>query len=103
MLLATATVMHRVYTYDNRPVHAVLKGLGLAIFLTLFSVWHCLSDEIVGHAALFGVMVVLVGLKTRSIISDRVADPVVKKEVRKLVWWGSGTSSFSSWRLGFMG
>jgi dihydroceramidase len=103
MLLATATVMHRVYTYDDTPLHAVLKGLGLAAFLTAFSVWHCLSDEIVGHAVLFGVMVVLVGLKTRSIISDRVADPVVKKEVRKLVWWGSGMSSFPSGRFWFMG
>ncbi|KFY28983.1 hypothetical protein V493_02621 [Pseudogymnoascus sp. VKM F-4281 (FW-2241)] len=101
MLLATATVMHRVYTYDNRPLHAVLKGLGLAVFLTLFSVWHCLSDEIVGHAALFGVMVVLVGLKTRSIISHRVEDPVVKKEVRKLVWWGSAIfiSGYVIWNI----
>ena len=100
MLLATATVMHRVYTYDNEPMQAVLKGLGLAVFLTLFSVWHCWSDEIVGHAVLFGIMVVLVGLQTRSIISHRVADPAVKKEVRKLVWWGSGTSSsLSAWRF----
>ncbi|KFY13363.1 hypothetical protein V492_03316 [Pseudogymnoascus sp. VKM F-4246] len=89
MLLATATVMHRVYTYDDTPLHAVLKGLGLAAFLTAFSVWHCMSNEIVGHATLFGVMVVLVGIKTRSIISARVSDPAVKKEVRKLSRWGS--------------
>lgn len=101
MLLATATVMHRVYTYDDTPLHAVLKGLGLAAFLTVFSVWHCLSDEIVGHSILFGVMVVLVGTKTRSIISHRVEDPAVKKEVRKLVRWGSGMSSLFSWWLGF--
>jgi dihydroceramidase len=91
MLLATATVLHRVYTYDNEPIQAGLKGLGLAAFLTLFAIWHCWTDEIAGHAILFGVMVVLVGLQTRSIISHRVADPDVKKEVRKLVTWGSGT------------
>lgn len=94
MLLATATVMHRVYTHDDTPLHAVLKGLGLAAFLTAFSVWHCMSDEIVGHSILFGVMVVLVATKTRSIISHRVEDPAVKKEVRKLARWGSGMLSY---------
>lgn len=91
MLLATSTVLHRVYTYDNTPRTAVLKGLLLAAFLVLFAIWHCYTDEIVGHTILFGIMIVLVGTQTRSIISHRVPDPIVKREVRKVVTWGSGT------------
>lgn len=92
MLLATSTVLHRVYTYDNEPKAAVFKGLILAVFLVAFSVWHCWTDEVVGHSVLFAIMIVLVGIQTRSIISHRVSDPVVKKEVRKVVTWGSGMS-----------
>jgi hypothetical protein len=37
-------------------------------------------------------MIVIVGLKTRSIISMRVKDLIVAKEVRKLATWGGGKS-----------
>jgi len=35
-------------------------------------------------------MIVIVALKTRAIISVRVEDPAVAKEVRKLATWGGG-------------
>ncbi len=46
------------------------------------------------HGLLFGVSIIVVGAKTRSIIAQRVSDPWVKKEVRRLVWWGAGSFAF---------
>jgi len=88
MLVAVATVMHRVYTFDTSSATTVVSGLGLTAALTLFSIWHCVTDEIVLHSIIFGIMICLVGIQTRSIISHRVLDPAVRKEVTKLATWG---------------
>lgn len=88
MLLATATVLHRIHTFDTSTTTTVVAGLVMATLLTAFSIWHCVTDEIVMHALLFGIMIALVGIQTRSVISRRVPNPAVKKEVYKLCKWG---------------
>lgn len=98
MLFATATVMHRVFTFDRPKKDAVVYGLALAAFLVLFSIYHCLTDEIVGHAILFGAMILIVGFKTRMTINQRITSPVLRSQIRKLVW--VGTASFGlGWAL----
>lgn len=91
MLFATATVMHRVYTFDKPLKDAVVWGLGLAGFLFAFSVYHCMTDEIVMHAILFGVMILAVGIKTRATINARITSPILRSQIRKLVWVGTGS------------
>ena len=59
MLFATATVLHRVYTYDMPLKETVLYGGALAGFLIGFSIWHCVKDEVVFHGLIFGIMIVL--------------------------------------------
>lgn len=54
MLLATATVLHRVYTFDSSISATVGWGVLLSAALSAFSYWHCVTDEIVMHSITFG-------------------------------------------------
>jgi dihydroceramidase len=90
MLIATTTVLHRVFTFDQTLNTTIVSGISLTAFMTLFIAWHCITDEIIMHSVLFGVMIALIGIKTRSIIARRVQDKVVRKEVFKLCTWGGG-------------
>lgn len=105
MLFATATVLHRVYTFDKSPKATILWGGALAGFLIAFSVYHCVKDEVVFHGLIFAAMIVIVGAKTRAIIAKTVTDPFVKAEVRKLVWYGTGSFAlgYLFWNIDFHG
>jgi len=92
MLIATATVLHRVFTFDKSLNVTITSGLVTSLLMTLFITWHCIVDDQVMHPVLFGVMIFVVGVKTRMIIGARVTDREVRKEVRKLATWGSGMS-----------
>ena len=101
MLIACGTVLHRVFTYDKSLSFTVYSGLVSAAAMAAFIAWHCIVDETFMHSVLFGVMIALVGLKTRSIITHRVPDPLVRKEVSKLCFWGSVifVSGFAIWNV----
>ena len=105
MLFATATVLHRVYTFDKSPKETILWGGALAGFLIAFSVYHCVMDEVVFHGLIFAAMIVIVGARTRAIIAKTVTDPFVKAEVRKLVWYGTGSFAlgYLFWNIDFHG
>ncbi|KAF4632036.1 hypothetical protein G7Y89_g6090 [Cudoniella acicularis] len=89
MLLAVATVTHRVFTFDKSITYTVTSGLILTTLMTTFSVWHCVTDELIMHSVLFGIMIAMVGIKTRSIIKARVSDPVVQRDVTNMATWGA--------------
>jgi dihydroceramidase len=101
MLIAVATVLHRVYTYNQTLTTTVWSGIGLTTALTVFSVWHCITDEIHMHSLLFGIMICLVGIQTRSIIHARILDQAVRKEITKVAAWGAVifVSGFGIWNL----
>jgi len=101
MLVATATVLHRVFTFDKSLSVTVTSGLISAALMACFIAWHCWMDELVIHEALFGIMIAIVGIKTRSIISARVADKAVRAEVKKLATWGAiiFVSGFAIWNI----
>ncbi|APA11615.1 hypothetical protein sscle_08g063850 [Sclerotinia sclerotiorum 1980 UF-70] len=88
MLIATSTVVHRVFTYDKSFKYTVIYGSSLFIFMVAFIAWHCITDETLIHPILFGIEIAFVGIKTRSIINLRVADKLVQKQVKKLVTYG---------------
>lgn len=54
------------------------------------------------HSVLFGVMIAIVGLKTRSVIARRVTGKEVRAEVRKLCTWGSGEFHLFSYLVAVM-
>jgi len=90
MLIATATVLHRVFTFDKSLTVTITSGLVTSLLMTLFITWHCIVDEAIMHSVLFGIMIFVVGVKTRMIIGARVKNKEVRAEVRKLATWGSG-------------
>jgi dihydroceramidase len=120
MLIATATVLHRVYTFDQTLAVTVWFGIALTGLLAAFSVYHCFTDQLFAHSALFGescfhtsvigsltlltnagIMICAVGIQTRSIISARIPNPSVRKDVKKLATWGAVVfiSGFGIWNL----
>ncbi|PQE32858.1 alkaline phytoceramidase protein [Rutstroemia sp. NJR-2017a WRK4] len=90
MLIATSTVLHRVFTYDKSLKYTIVYGCSLFVFMTCFIAWHCITDELVMHSVLFGtgIEIAIIGLKTRSIINFRVADVAVQRQVKTLVTYG---------------
>lgn len=120
MLIATGAVLHRVFTFDKSLRITVISGFIFAASMTLFIIWHCIEDEKIMHSILFGmlsvparlcmewimldrakadvcksgIMIVLVGAKTRSIIGARVSDKAVRRDVKRLATWGTGMLSF---------
>jgi len=90
MLLATFAVFHRVSTFNQTLQTTILYGTFLSLFITLFTIWHISYNDIIGHSILFAIMVTLVSIKTIQIINKRVVEPSVKREVGKLINWGSG-------------
>lgn len=90
MLVATATVIHRVYTFDSSASYTAVFGVVLTTALTAFATWHCWTDETHMHSLLFAIMILVVSLKTNSIIKARVADPFVGNEVARLAKWSFG-------------
>lgn len=54
MLLATATVLHRVFTFDKSIQYTVIYGAILSAAMAAFSIWHCVTDELIMHSVLFG-------------------------------------------------
>lgn len=59
MLIATSTVLHRVFTFDKSLSFAVSSGLIGAIFMAVFITWHCIVDETFMHSVLFGISTLL--------------------------------------------
>jgi dihydroceramidase len=55
MLIATATVLHRVYTFDQSLAVTIWFGAALTALLAAFSVYHCFTDSLIAHSALFGM------------------------------------------------
>jgi dihydroceramidase len=101
MLIATATVLHRVFTFDKSLSITVTSGLLITAIMAAFSTWHCITDELTMHSVLFGLMIAAIGLKTRSIISARVSNPAIKAQVFKLCTWGSiiFVTGFAIWNV----
>lgn len=88
MLVASATVMHRVFTHDTSSSYTLMFGMLLTTALSLFSAWHCWVDETHMHSLLFGIMTVVIGHKTNKVIEARIRDPFVRREVTRLARWG---------------
>lgn len=54
MHIATATVLHRVFTFDKSLFMTVSSGLISAVLMAAFITWHCITDELIMHCVLFG-------------------------------------------------
>lgn len=55
MLVAVATVFHRVSTFDTSLTTTAISGIAITAGMMAFSAWHCITDETVMHSVLFGM------------------------------------------------
>jgi len=101
MLVATATVLHRVFTFDTSATYTAVFGVLLSTALSAFAVWHCWADETHFHSILFGIMIIIVGHKTNLVIKTRITDPYVRSEVTRLARWGLGifATGYGLWNI----
>lgn len=104
MLVASGLSVHKVYTFDSTRQVSILVGLGIGGFLTAFSVWHCVTDETGMHSLLFGILVLIVTLKVRSIISLRISSPLLREQVKRLNIAGAVLflTGYAIWNLDYV-
>ncbi|RDL37648.1 Uncharacterized protein BP5553_05081 [Venustampulla echinocandica] len=101
MLFATATVLHRLLTFDKPLATTIYYGLAITTIVGAFSIWHCVTNELIMHSIVFAIMLLMVSRKTSSIVNARVSDPGVRKDVRRLSIWGfmCFASGFALWNI----
>jgi dihydroceramidase len=95
MHLATGTVMHRVFTFEQplatqRRVTALILGV-----LVPFFIYHCVADEFLLHVLIFLGMVILVTRKTSAIITARIPSESDRRRLINLVHFGSCCSALA--------
>ncbi|KAG9229964.1 ceramidase-domain-containing protein [Amylocarpus encephaloides] len=88
MLVATATVLHRLFTFDKSLAYTAVYGTIGTALMVAFITWHCITDELIMHSVVFAIMIAIVGVKTHSMIGARVTDPAVQRDVKSLSIWG---------------
>ena len=55
MLLATSTVLHQVFSVDKTPKQAMNVGIIIYTSLAAFTLYHCITDELILHQVFFGM------------------------------------------------
>ncbi|PLB43362.1 alkaline ceramidase family protein [Aspergillus steynii IBT 23096] len=83
MLFATTPVLHRVITVHSSHRDSVRMAVFLGTLLSALVVYHVLTDELIFHSVSFGVMVVIIGLRTMQLIGARTK---AGSESRRKVW-----------------
>ena len=94
MLFATTPVLHRVITVHSSHRDAVRMAVLLGTLLTALVVYHVLTDELIFHSVSFGVMVVVIGVRTMELIDERTkAGSDARSKVWGVVRFGAGIYS----------
>ncbi len=86
MHTAMACVLIRIFSYGQPPDVQLRRSAFIAIGLTSFIVYHCLTNEFVLHVILFFGLSVTVSRKTRTIIQQRKDSEAEKKKLLSLVF-----------------
>jgi dihydroceramidase len=88
MHVATGTVMHQVFTFEEPSARQRLVRIILLSVLIPFYIYHCMADEFAVHGILFLTMISLVIWKTRLMIRERITDPTDKSRLSSLATIG---------------
>lgn len=89
MLLATAFVLQRVLTFNKPPAYSRTVTLSLVVSLLTFTAYHIKYNNMNSHSIVFGIMIVVVGINTMSLV-EVIKDEKVKRNVRMLGRVGAG-------------
>ena len=94
MLYATAFVMHQLITCNHPPAESSQRSAMLAVAVLLFSVIHCVLNDLNLHSLVFASMIAYIAVNTSKMISS-VQDRDWQRQARRWVRFGSGRFSQS--------
>lgn len=94
MLLATAFVLQRVLTFNKPLAYSRNVTLSIIVSLLTFTAYHVKYNDMNSHSIVFGIMIVVVGINTMSLV-EIIKDEKVKRNVRMLGRVGAGESIYS--------
>jgi len=97
MIVATSIVCHRAMTYSKSASFTRWFSGSLLFAVLAETAYHITRDEQVVHELSFVSLIIVVAIKTRSLIKLRVQNPKDKEMLHKAVIFGAGkdfTASF---------
>lgn len=89
MLYATAFVMHQLIICNKPSEVTFQRSVMLAIAVLLFSVVHCILNDLNLHSLVFASMITYIARRTSKMIKNN-RDRGWQKKARKWTWIGSG-------------
>lgn len=92
MIVATSVVLHRAMTYQRS--HSFTRWFSSLLILAVIAetAYHTIKDEQMVHELSFVLLIVIVAIKTRSLIKLRVRNPKDKQMLQKAALFGAGRS-----------
>ena len=90
MQVASACVLHRAMTFDKNPETTFWTTIAIVTAIAVETAYHSIADEQIVHELLFLALIVLVSIKTRSLIKARVAAKEDRKVLMRLTIFGTG-------------
>ena len=90
MILATASVLQRLFTFNRTIKESVVISVVLWSGVAAFSSVHCRINESNVHSAVFGSMILYIAYRVRALTKE-IKDPRCRRQFNSLAWRGSGT------------
>ena len=90
MIVATSIVCHRAMTYRRSASFNRWLGCSLLFAVLAETAYHIIRDEQAVHELFFVFLIIVVGVKTRSLIKLRVQNLKDKEMLQKAVIFGAG-------------
>jgi len=92
MQVASACVLHRALTFDKDSATTLWTTVAIVAAIAAETAYHSITDEQTVHELFFLALIVLVSIKTRSLIKGRVAAREDRKMLTRLTIFGTGMS-----------
>jgi len=92
MQVASAIVLHRAMTFDKDSTAMLLTTVAVVGAVVVETAYHSVSENQKVHELFFLALIMLVSIKTRSLIKARVAAKEGRKMLGRLSIFGTGES-----------
>ena len=91
MIVATSIVLHRAMTF--RRSESFTRWFGGILILGVFceTAYHSMNDEQIVHELCFVLLIILVAIRTRTLINARFQSPGDKRMLQNTTIFGAGT------------
>ena len=90
MHLAMGCTLIQVFNFDQPPKIQQRNTTLIAVGLSAFIIYHCVTDEFVLHCILFIALSATVIWKTRRIIRERITEKSQKEKMSALATFATG-------------